>query len=513
MRHTPEAGPWPGPGVTYPDQDGGMGQGHRAALLALLALTAVRLLVAGLAPLSPDEAYYWTWSRALAPGYLDHPPMVALWVRAGTALAGDTRIGVRLLAPLAAALGSALLWRAAEDILPGRRAGVPAAALLNATLLLGVGAVTMTPDTPLLFFWCAALAALGRLLRTGQGAWWLAVGLAAGCAGESKYTALLLGAGLALWLLAVPQARRWLRTPWPWAGGALAALLFAPDLLWNAAHGWASFGRQGGRTADWHPAQALRFESELLAGQLALATPLVLAACVAGTWRAARAWPAPGPALLAALTLPGAAVFLEHATGDRVQANWPAILYPAAAIAAGGLVRRWRPAAALGLALAVPVYLQAAVAPFPLPRSLDPTLARLGGWPGLAHQVADHAARGAIPDAPTPVLAADEYGLAAELAWQAAAPVVLGVEPRWAAFDLPRVALGGRAVLLLRSERRGDGPDPAAWDDVRQVATLTRGRDGRTAERYRLYQVVGRPGLTGALLPVPRPGDPRPGAP
>ena len=35
-------------------------------------------------PLSPDEAYYWVWSHALAAGYLDHPPMVALWVRAGT---------------------------------------------------------------------------------------------------------------------------------------------------------------------------------------------------------------------------------------------------------------------------------------------------------------------------------------------------------------------------------------------------------------------------------------------
>ena len=495
-----------------------------SALVALLALTAVRLLVAGLAPLSPDEAYYWTWSRALAPGYLDHPPMVALWIRAGTALAGDTRLGVRLLAPLAAGLGSALLWVAAEDILPGRRAGVAAAALLNATLLLGVGAVTMTPDTPLLFFWCAALAALGRLLRTGRGAWWLAAGLAAGCALESKYTALLLGMGLAIWLLAVPEGRRWLRTPWPWAGGLLAALLFAPDLLWNAAHGWASVVRQGGRTADWNPAQALRFEAELLGGQLALATPLVLAACVAGVWRAARGWRDPGLALLAALTLPGAAVFLEHATGDRVQANWPAILYPAAAIAAGGLVRRWRPAAALGLVLAIPIYLQAAAAPFPLPRSLDPTLARLGGWAGLARLAGDAAPAGssgarnprdapdggAAPDAPLapasatpPLLAADEYGLAAELAWQGM-PMVLGVEPRWAAFDLPRVPLGGRTVLLLRSERRREDPDIASWAEARQVGTLVRARAGRVAERYRLYRVVGRPGLIGTLLPVPR---------
>ena len=57
---------------------------------ALAALTLFRLVVAAALPLSPDEAYYWVWSRALAPGYLDHPPMVALWIRAGTWLAGDS---------------------------------------------------------------------------------------------------------------------------------------------------------------------------------------------------------------------------------------------------------------------------------------------------------------------------------------------------------------------------------------------------------------------------------------
>jgi 4-amino-4-deoxy-L-arabinose transferase-like glycosyltransferase len=78
-----------------------------------LALTALRLAVAATMPLSPDEAYYWVWSRALAPGYLDHPPMVALWVRAGTAIAGDTALGIRLLAPFAVALASLLIADAA----------------------------------------------------------------------------------------------------------------------------------------------------------------------------------------------------------------------------------------------------------------------------------------------------------------------------------------------------------------------------------------------------------------
>ena len=143
---------------------------------ALLALTAVRLLVAALSPLSADEAYYWVWSRALAPGYLDHPPMVAWWIRVGTLIAGDDALGVRLLGPLSAAAGSLLLARTTDALLPGRGAGIVAASLLNGTLLLGIGAVTMTPDTPLILFWTASLWALSQLLRTGRGAWWLLAG-------------------------------------------------------------------------------------------------------------------------------------------------------------------------------------------------------------------------------------------------------------------------------------------------------------------------------------------------
>jgi 4-amino-4-deoxy-L-arabinose transferase-like glycosyltransferase len=128
--------------------------------LALAALTVIRLVVAAIAPVSPDEAYYWVWSRALAPGYLDHPFMVALWVRAGTAAFGDGAFGIRVLAPLSAALGSVLIIDAARRLGAGR--GYAAALLLNATLLFGAGGILMTPDTPLILFWIATLWAMAR---------------------------------------------------------------------------------------------------------------------------------------------------------------------------------------------------------------------------------------------------------------------------------------------------------------------------------------------------------------
>ena len=360
---------------------------RRAALLLglLAALTAIRLTVAAVAPLAPDEAYYWIFSRALASGYLDHPPMVALWIRAGTEIAGQGVLGVRLLGPLAGALGTILLYDAAECLWPGRQAGAMAAIFLNGTLLFGVGSVIMTPDTPLLFFWSACLWALARLLRGGHPAWWLVIGLVSGLDLVSKYTALLLWVGIGLWLLAVPSLRRWWRSPMLWAGALLGALVFLPVLLWNAWHYWASFARQGGRVEAWQPARAAQFLGELIGGQFGLATPLLFILSCAGIARAMRrAWRDhdPGATLLCALTLPGAAVFLQHAMGDRVEGNWPAILYPGAAVAAASLDgRAWRrlrwPAVALGLAITLLVYVQAASLALPLPARTDPIALQL----------------------------------------------------------------------------------------------------------------------------------------
>ena len=473
--------------------------------LALLSLTALRLLVAARTPLSADEAYYWVWSKALAAGYLDHPPMVALWIRAGCAVAGDTALGVRLLGPVSALLGTLLLARAAEDLCPGRRAGVAAAIMLNATLVLGVGAVVMTPDTPLVFFWTAALAALARLLRTGHAGWWLAVGLACGLALDSKYTAALLGLAVLVWLVAFPAARRWFGCWQLWAGGALTLVAFAPVLAWNAAHGWASFAKQGGRTGDWHPALALRFLGELAGGQVGLATPILAGVFAMGVWRAcsgARRGETQA-ALLACVVLVPAAVFLQHAFGGRVQANWPAVAYPGAVLAACCLgrapVRFWRAGSALGLAIAALAYLQAGWGVLPLPRAADPTLIRLAGWQDLAGE-AYVAAAGAGAD----FVVADEYGLASELAFRMPGPV-LGLERRWALFGLRRAKLGGRTGILIRSEREYGMPDQRFWSSVTQLATVGRGRDGKVAETYRLYRVVARAAMQdGVVLPRAR---------
>ncbi len=483
-----------------------------AWVAALAALTLLRLALCAILPLAPDEAYYWVWSRDLQGGYLDHPPMVALFIRTGTLIAGETALGIRLMGPLCLAIGSVMLARATEDLFPGRRAGPWAAALFNATLFAGIGAVAMTPDTPLIIFWTAAVWALARLHRTGDGRWWLAVGVFAGAALLSKYTAVLLGLGIVIWLLLEPTARQWLLRWHPWVGGLVAAGLFAPVVLWNAGHDWASFAKQGGRAGTFEAGQALRYLGELIGSQAGLATPLVFAMSVAGVVVAGRRWwrGSDGAALLvAALVIPGAVIFLWQATGSRVQGNWPAILYPAAAIAAAtllaspGWVRLRGPAVVLGFAMTGAVYLQAVAAPLALPRRSDPTLARLGGWDGFLGDV-----EGAIARQGAAFVAAEEYGLAAVLAFGLPrGRVVVAMDPRWRYFSRPGPAPGVTG-LLVRSERRGDGPPlwPGAEALPDDVGRLVRSRDGIEAEAYRLHRVTTGAGQPPAAV-LPRPAD------
>ena len=149
----------------------------RNTSLAILALVVLRLVAAAWTPLTFDEAYYWMWSKHLAGGYYDHPPMVALVIRAGTVIAGDTELGVRLVSILLALPMSFAVYRAAEILSGGARVAASAAILLNATLMAAVGTLIVTPDSPLLVASSFVLFFLAKVLQSGRGAWWLAVGV------------------------------------------------------------------------------------------------------------------------------------------------------------------------------------------------------------------------------------------------------------------------------------------------------------------------------------------------
>ena len=230
-----------------------------------------------------------------------------------------------------------------------------------------------------------------------------------------QYTALLLGLAVLAWIVADGERRRWLCGRFVWLGALVAALCTAPVLAWNATHGWASLLKQGGRVEAFRPVRAAQFLGELLAGQVGLATPLVWALCAAGLVTAVRRWRDPGWGLLSCAGGLPALVFAEHALGDRVQANWVAVVYPACAIAAAGLAGRWRrltiPAVALGAAMTALVWLQGVASPLHLARRYDPTLMRLAAGRRLAADVSARAHAEGLA-----FIADDGYGDAAMLA-------------------------------------------------------------------------------------------------
>src|SRR5512141_1461207 len=178
--------------------------------LVILGLVALRLVAAAFTPITFDEAYYWMWSKHLAGGYYDHPPMVAVVIRLGTMIAGDTEFGVRLVSILLALPMSFAVYRAAAILFGGIRVAATATILLNVTLMAAVGTLIVTPDSPLLVASSFVLFFLAKLLETGRGVWWLAVGAAVGAALLSKYTAMFFGAAILIWLVAVPKLRHWL---------------------------------------------------------------------------------------------------------------------------------------------------------------------------------------------------------------------------------------------------------------------------------------------------------------
>src|SRR5689334_21174957 len=316
-------------------------------ILTIAALVVLRLVAAAFTPLTFDEAYYWTWSKHLAGGYYDHPPMVAFVIRAGTMIAGDTELGVRLVSILLALPMSFAIWRATEILFGGTRAAASAVILLNVTMMASVGTLIVTPDAPLLVASSFLLFFLAKVLETGRGAWWLAIGAAAGCALLSKYTAMFFGPAILIWLVAVPKLRHWLLSPWPYLGGLVAIALFSPVILWNADHQWVSFIKQLGRARieDFRPA----FIAELVPTQVGFATPLVFILGAMGlhaiAWRSSDA-SAPR-ALVNSLFWTIVAYFVWHSLHARVEANWFAPVYPpfvVAAAAAANLVQ-WRPRA------------------------------------------------------------------------------------------------------------------------------------------------------------------------
>src|ERR1051325_833677 len=121
-------------------------------LLVIAVLTLLRFIAGAVLPLSCDETYYWLWSKHLAAGYFDDPPVIAFAINGGTAVFGDTPFGLRIMPLLLSVLASWAVWRAGAVLLRSEEAGLRACVLFNATIMVAVETFAATPDAPGLAF-------------------------------------------------------------------------------------------------------------------------------------------------------------------------------------------------------------------------------------------------------------------------------------------------------------------------------------------------------------------------
>ncbi|MDE1938348.1 MAG: glycosyltransferase family 39 protein [Alphaproteobacteria bacterium] len=476
-------------------------------LAVLTVLAALRLLAGALLPLSADEAYYWLWSRHLAAGYFDHPPAVAFVIRAGTLVFGATAFGVRIGGILLSFAASWFVWRTGAILSRDEKVGAYACLFFNLTLMITVEMLAATPDTPSIFTSAVYFWTLAKVVENKDGRWWLAVGVAAGLGLLSKYSAFFLGLGTLAWLVSSPPMRRWLLSPWPYLGAVLSLLLFAPNLWWNATHGWGTLAFQFGRIEA--EAFTLRYLLGFLGAQLLLASPFLL---VLGVLGATTRWHDERYAMVAALIWPPVAYFAFHSLHANVQGNWPCFLYPLLSMAAATAWQRtdwsgWRaPVVHWSKRLAIPVaavlltiaYAQALFGVVPMGRK-DP-LARLlaVGFPEVVAKV-EALRMSAHADA---ILTTD-YASTAWFTFYGPGPVVaVGQDYRWANDPAADPALFAHPVLYVSEIRRDDSALIAAhFAHVTEIARIDRKREGVPIAHYVVYRVSGLKGAAVGHIP------------
>jgi len=313
-----------------------------ATALIVLVLTAPRLVFAARYGLIGDETYYALWSLYPGFGYYDHSPGVGWVIWLGRALFVEGPWAVRSLFVLATFPICAALYRIALLLTDDRRIGATAAIAYAVTPAVAITTSIATPDAPSTLFWVLTVWAIAEFTRSRNAYWWLAAGALAGLALLAKYTAVFLGAGILLYLVASRERIGWLKHWQVWAGGALALALFAPVVWIDWTRNWQSFRFQLGRsTLNERVLQLdelLRFIIEMSVQLLPTLFVFVVAGVVLFLARRARSLALP---LLTSAPILG--YFIAHGLFGRVNPNWVAPVYPMLALAGAWAAMTIRP--------------------------------------------------------------------------------------------------------------------------------------------------------------------------
>lgn len=302
--------------------------------LLLFAVAAFRMWFSNVLPLSGDEAYHWEWSRNLASGYYDHPPLTAWIIWFSTSIFGmSSEFAVRLPAVILLACASVAAYVLAFRVAESRYgasprselAGFLAGVLVIFIPLFAFLSIYISTDPALVFAWIFLLLSLDLALEKRGTGWWVMAGVAAGIAVLSKFLVAHLFAAFAMTILLKRERRKLFLDFRAWCGVLVALLIVMPFLMWNSENDWATFRfnlqiRQIDNhfTFDYFP--------EFIGGQMLVLSPIFFLLALRDVWKSLRDPCAREsalflPALSAAI---GILYFVWISFRRRVGIHWPA---------------------------------------------------------------------------------------------------------------------------------------------------------------------------------------------
>ena len=277
---------------------------HR--LLFYSAWCLVNLIQAAYTGLFDDEAYYWVYAQFPDWGYFDHPPMVALLIKAGYAIFPN-EFGVRFFFVL---LNIATIFITQQLI--AKKDDFLFYAIACSIAIVQIGGIIAVPDIPLLFFVALFFWLYQRFLQQMSLLHSALLGLSIALMLYSKYHGLLI---VLCTLLSNPKLFSRYQ---PYIVTIVALLIFAPHLYWQYSHGFPSVQfHLFERSSAFYDTQ---FTIEYLVGQLAFAGPLMgwLLLMAAFNYK-----PALATERALKFTLIGFyGFFLVSSFRGRVEANW-----------------------------------------------------------------------------------------------------------------------------------------------------------------------------------------------
>lgn len=203
-------------------------------ILILFAWGILNLLQAGFTPLNNDEAYYWMYSKYLAWGYFDHPPLIALLIRIGYLLF-QNELGVRLMIVMSQLAALVLIWSLTEEEQRQKTGSIYYfIALIVILPVFNIYGFIATPDAPLLFFSVLFLLIYKRFLNRENWQTTLYLGISMAGLMYSKYHGALIIIFVILSNLSLLKKIRF------YLASLLGAVLFLPHLYWQYLHEFPS---------------------------------------------------------------------------------------------------------------------------------------------------------------------------------------------------------------------------------------------------------------------------------